>query len=118
VLAAGFMLVALAVLGIFLPLLPTTPLLIAAAACFANASERWHNWLIHHRLFGPILKDWHEHHCIPRRAKFIAVTMIVLIGTYTIGFALENTLLRVSGALLLLTGLIVVLRIPTGSGRQ
>ena len=117
-LAAGFVLVGLALLGIVLPLLPTTPLLILAAACFANASERWHNWLLNHPLFGPLLKDWHERRCIPLRAKLIAVTMIVLIGTWSIGFAIENGRVRIIGALLLLTGLIVVLLIPTCSRRK
>jgi uncharacterized membrane protein YbaN (DUF454 family) len=118
ILAAGFVLVGLALLGVMLPLLPTTPLLILAAACFANASERWHKWLMNHPLCGPLLKDWHERRCIPLRAKLIAATMIILIGAYSIGFAIENAFIRLFGTLLLLTGLIVVLRIPTCSGRQ
>lgn len=110
---AGFLLVGLATLGIFLPLLPTTPLLLLAAACFANSSEKWHRWLMEHNLFGPILKNWHERRCIPRRAKIIAVASILIFGTYAVGFAIENIYIRIAGTLILLTGLVFVLRIRT-----
>lgn len=111
-LVAGFMLVGLAVLGIFLPLLPTTPLLLLAAACFSRSSERWHQWLLNHRTFGPIIRSWHERRCIPRRAKMISVGMVVLFGGWAVGFAIEPPLLRIIAAALILTGLVCVLRIP------
>ena len=112
-LAAGFILVGLASLGIFLPLLPTTPLLILAAACFAHSSERWHRWLMQHPVFGPLLHQWHEHRCIPGKAKVIAVCSILLFGGYAVGYAVQNPAVRIGGGLLLLAGLIYVLRIPT-----
>ncbi len=114
-LIAGFLLVALAVLGIFLPLLPTTPLLLLAAACFANSSEKYHRWLLEHNLFGPIIRNWHESRCIPRKAKIIAVLSILIFGTYAIGFAIDNLAIRISGVIILVIGLIVVLRIPVCS---
>lgn len=112
-LTAGFLLVALAMLGIFLPLLPTTPLLLLAAACFANSSEKWHRWLVEHRLFGPIISNWQHNRCIPRKAKITAVCSILLFGTYAVGFAVDNLYVRIAGIIVLLIGLIVVLRIPT-----
>ena len=111
-LAAGFILVGLAVLGIFLPLLPTTPLLLLAAGCFSRSSERWHRWLLQHRLFGPIIHNWQERRCIPKRAKIVSILMVVLFGGWAVGFAIEPPILRTIGALLVLTGLIVVIRIP------
>jgi uncharacterized membrane protein YbaN (DUF454 family) len=111
-LAAGFSLVGLAALGLILPLLPTTPLLILAAACFAQSSERWHRWLMEHRVFGELLKNWQAHRCIPLRAKLIAVVAIVLSGGYAIGFAIEQPALRALGGVLILVGLVTVLRIP------
>ena len=111
-LIAGFILVGLAVLGIFLPLLPTTPLLLLAAACFSRSSERCHQWLLNHRTFGPIIRNWHENRCIPRRAKIISILMVVLFGGWAVGFAIEPPVLRVIAALLILTGLISVIRIP------
>ena len=110
-LVAGFLLVGLATAGIFLPLLPTTPLLLLAAACFANSSEKWHRWLMEHNLFGPIISNWHERRCIPRKAKIIAVASILLFGGYSIGIAIENPYIRIAGALILGIGLVTVLRI-------
>ena len=109
---AGFVLVGLAVLGIFLPLLPTTPLLLLAAACFSRSSERWHQWLLNHRTFGPIIRNWHERRCMPRRAKTVAVLMVILFGGWAAGFAIEQPVLRIAAAILILTGLVCVLRIP------
>lgn len=116
-LLAGFLLVALATLGIFLPLLPTTPLLLLAAACFANSSERCHQWLMNHNLFGPIIRNWHEKRCIPRNAKIVAVTSMLLFGGYAIGFVIKNTPIQIIGLIILLTGLVFVLRIPVCNGK-
>ncbi|MDF7826089.1 YbaN family protein [Pontiellaceae bacterium B12227] len=110
-LIAGMLLTALAAVGIVLPLLPTTPLLLLAAWCFANSSEKCHQWLMNHRLFGPIIKNWHENKCIPKRAKIIAVASILIFGTYAVGFAIEQPVIRIAGTVFLLIGLISVLRI-------
>ncbi|MDO5059604.1 MAG: YbaN family protein, partial [Neisseria sp.] len=48
----------LGVIGIFLPVLPTTPFILLAAACWAKASPRFHQWLLNHRYFGPMVADW------------------------------------------------------------
>ena len=108
----GFTLVGLGVVGIFLPLLPTTPLLLLAAACFSRSSERWHRWLLNHHTFGPIIRNWHENKCIPRRAKLISIVMVVLFGGSSIGFAIEPPIFRLLAAILILTGLVCVIRIP------
>jgi uncharacterized membrane protein YbaN (DUF454 family) len=112
-LIVGFALVGLAALGAVIPLLPTTPLLLLAAACFANSSEKCHRWLLEHNLFGPIIHNWQENRCIPRKAKIVAIASILLFGTYAVGFAIENLYLRIAGTTILLTGLVFVLRIPT-----
>jgi uncharacterized membrane protein YbaN (DUF454 family) len=78
-----------AVLGIFLPLLPATPLFILAAACFARAYRPFHEWMLGHRLIGPILAEWHAHRSIPYRTKFFAIaTMLLSFGT-SIYFVVE-----------------------------
>jgi uncharacterized membrane protein YbaN (DUF454 family) len=110
-LVAGLLLTGLAVLGLFLPLLPTTPLLLLAAGCFANSSKKCHSWLVNHNIFGPIIHNWQERRCIPRRAKTIAITSILVFGTYAIGFAIENIHIRIAGGAILLIGLAFVLRI-------
>jgi len=65
----GCVAVALGVLGIFLPLLPTTPFLLLASACFARGSSRLHNWLQTNRVFGNYLRDYENGKGIPLRGK-------------------------------------------------
>lgn len=65
--------VALGIVGIFLPLLPTTPFLLLAAWAFARSSPRLEAWLTTHPRLGPPLKAWREHRAIPLRAKMIAI---------------------------------------------
>lgn len=66
----------LGIAGIFLPLLPTTPFLLLAAACFARASRRLHGWLLGHALFGPIILEWRCHRAMPWRAKRAALLLL------------------------------------------
>lgn len=83
-LAAGHFFVALGVVGAFLPIMPTTVFLILAASCYARGSARLHQKLRSHPTFGPVVRDWEEHRAMSRRAKTIAISMIV--GSF--GFAL------------------------------
>lgn len=74
----GALSLALGTLGIFLPLLPTVPLVLLAAFCFARSSPKLHNWLVSHRVFGPQIKDWNDHGAIHPRAKKMASATIAL----------------------------------------
>ena len=107
----GFIFVGLAALGVFLPLLPTTPFLLLAAGCFAKSSEKWHQWLISNRIFGPIIKNWHNKKCISYSTKIVAISSIIVFGGYSILFAVSNLYLRLFGSLILATGFYFVSRI-------
>lgn len=107
----GLLFVALGAIGVVLPLLPTTPFILLAAACFARSSPRMHAWLHRSRLFGPSLRDWEHNHCVRRRARWMAVLMILSVGGSSVAFFVPGTGLKLAGALLLLVGLVVVLRL-------
>lgn len=86
-LGAGLVALGLGIAGIFLPVLPTTPFILLAAACFARSHRRFHEWLLAHRLFGPMIDEWQRYHSIPYRAKIIAIaTMAATLGTSVVLF--------------------------------
>ncbi len=75
------------VVGIFLPLLPTTPFLLLAAWAYGKGSQRFHRWLIEHPRLGPAVIDWRHHGVVRPRAKLLAVVFVVASMTYPLGFA-------------------------------
>lgn len=72
----GTLSLALGLLGIFLPLLPTTPFLLLAAFCYLHGSPRMHQWLMSHPLLGPYIRDFQAGHGIPLRAKLLALAFM------------------------------------------
>lgn len=66
-------------IGIFVPLLPTTPFILLAAFAFANSSERLHRWLLDHNVFGPLIQDWRDYGAISRRAKILSLVSMAAI---------------------------------------
>ncbi|OQW42108.1 MAG: hypothetical protein A4S08_01525 [Proteobacteria bacterium SG_bin4] len=77
-LGAGFLALLLAVLGAILPVLPTTPFVLLAAACFARGSERFHRKLLENRIAGPIIREWQLYHSIPPRVKRWAYLLMAI----------------------------------------
>ena len=82
--AAGSLCVGLAVLGVFLPLLPTTPFLLLASACYVRSSDRLHGWLMQNRLLGGYIRSFKERRGIPLRAKFTTVALLWLPLLYSV----------------------------------
>jgi len=74
----GLVSTGLGIIGIFVPLLPTTPFLLLAAACFARSSERFHSWLVNHNQLGPMIRGYLDGSGIPLRAKCIAIALVWL----------------------------------------
>lgn len=109
----GFLFLGLAILGVLLPVLPATPFLLLSAWFFARSSEKWHKWLLSSELFGPILRNWEESRCISLRTKIVAMVMMILAGTGSILFALDDFTMRVFTGVLLMIGAITVLSLKT-----
>lgn len=93
-LSLGTVLTALAAVGAFLPVLPTTPFLILAAACFVRSSPTFHARLLENRVFGPYLKQWEKDHTIPMEAKRKAYGLILVTFGVSI-FVVGATALRI-----------------------
>ncbi|TVZ38164.1 hypothetical protein P886_2518 [Alteromonadaceae bacterium 2753L.S.0a.02] len=73
----GWLAVAVGVVGIFLPLLPTTPFILLAAACFAKSSQRFHQWLLQNHWFGPAIRDWQRYRALRKHVKAQALALVV-----------------------------------------
>lgn len=97
---AGMICVALAVVGVFVPLLPTVPFLLLAAFLFARSSERLHGWLLSHPRFGPMIDDWMRHGTIRPRAKRLATLSIIAVFGLSVALGLRPLLLSIQGLVL------------------
>ncbi len=83
----GSLFVALGALGVVLPLLPTTPFLLLAAACYARSSKRFYDWLLANRIFGPTIRQWQESRSVALRTKIVAIALLaVTLGTSVVFF--------------------------------
>jgi len=113
---AGTSSLALGVIGIFVPVLPTTPFVLLAAGCYARASTRLHDRLLRSRTFGPMIREWQCHHSIRYRTKLVAIaTMAVSLGISTV-FFVEPAWLKAALALLGVTLAVWMYRIPSRDG--
>ena len=86
----GLLSLGLGVAGIFLPLLPTTPLLLLAAWCFIRSSSRLYDWLLNHPYLGEYIRNFRENKAIPLRVKVVSVAMIWLTIGYCIVAVVEE----------------------------
>ena len=114
-LALGFLFAAIGTVGIVIPGLPTTPLMILAAACFAKSSQRFYDWVINNRMFGQHVKNYREGNGIPKKSKpmilgtmWIFITFAVLIGIPDSAPDISRYVTIVLGII----GTIFILRIP------
>ncbi len=111
-LASAFLLLAVAVLGIVLPVVPTTPFLLLASWFLIRSSPALHRWLHQTRLFGPFLRDWDRYHGVRLHVKVTAVAMVIAAVGLSLAFGDLRTASKIVLVALGLVGLVVVLRLP------
>jgi len=92
---AGCASLSLGVIGIFVPLLPTTPFLLLASACFLRSSDSLYNWLIHHRLFGNYIRCYQQFRAISIKAKVITIMLLWTFIGYSVLFIVNVLWLRI-----------------------
>jgi len=93
--AAGIISLLLGVIGIVVPLLPTTPFLLLSAACFVRGSDRLYQWLMEHKLFGRYIRNFREHKAIPLKTKILAVSLLWVTILYSILFVVNSVYVRI-----------------------
>ena len=115
-LATGLFFLVVGVVGVFLPVLPTTPFLLIAAAAFARSSPRLHAWLLAHPLLGPPIRDWQDHGAISKAAKRLAVGTMAVVFLVSLWLGLPTAVLFAQAALMAI-GAAFVLSRPSGPAK-
>ncbi|OGN93109.1 MAG: hypothetical protein A2Z75_03630 [Chloroflexi bacterium RBG_13_50_10] len=85
----------LGIIGVFVPILPTTPFLLLAAACYMRSSERFYQWLINNRIFGAYVRNYIEGRGMPVKIKIFTILLLWLAIGLTIAFAVQNIVVRI-----------------------
>ncbi len=93
---AGGISLSLGIVGIFVPLLPTTPFLLLSAYCFMKSSSRLHHWLTHHKLFGAYLRNYLRYRAVTPRAKVLSLVLLWSVILVTVIFFITPVWLRVA----------------------
>jgi len=111
--ALGTLFLLLGIVGIFMPILPTTPFLLLATACYARSSRRFYNWLMNHPALGPLIVEWRTYRSIPWRIKLVAVATMTLTFGSSIIFFIRDGRLQLALAFFGVTMVIWLYRIPS-----
>jgi hypothetical protein len=92
---AGTISTAIGILGIFVPILPTTPFLLLAAACYIRSSERFYRWLINNRLFGTYIRSYIEGRGMPLRTKIFTIFLLWIAIGISVCIGTQNLVVRI-----------------------
>ena len=110
---AGTLSVGLGILGIFVPVLPTTPFLLLATACYARSSERFYGWLLNNKWFGNYIRSYLERKGIPLKVKVLTITLLWITIGSSAAFAVQSFVVRLILALIAIGVSIHILCIRT-----
>lgn len=108
----GMILLGVAYIGLVTPGIPWSTPTVGAAYCFAKSSDRWHNWLMNHRIFGPFLRNWSEKRVFPIYGK-IAMVVTMDLSLIILWFTTKNLMLVGAVALGMLACAVWALKYPS-----
>ena len=112
---AGFIVMTIGLIGIIVPGLPTTPLMILAAACFAKSSQRFYDWIINNKMFGQHVKNYREGNGIPKKSKPIILVTMWTFVLFAVLIAIPDSappVSKIATLVLAVIGTTFILRIP------
>ena len=92
---AGTIFVGIGIIGIFIPILPTTPFLLLAAACYARSSTRFYNWLINNKSIGAYIKNYREGRGVPLKVKVFTIFLLWVTILFSVFFVLLISLIKI-----------------------
>lgn len=110
---AGLLFVVLGLIGLVLPIMPTTVFLLLAAACFARGSKRFYNLLLNSPAFGPAILEWRRHRSIPWRTKLFAIAVTVISFVFSIVLFVRGPYMQAGMAVVGTVLVVVLYRIPS-----
>jgi len=92
---SGTIFLGFGIIGIFLPVLPTTPFLLLAAACYARGSKRFYDWLMNNKWFGTYIKNYREGKGVPLKFKVFTISLLWITILTSIYFVINNFFIEV-----------------------
>jgi uncharacterized membrane protein YbaN (DUF454 family) len=109
----GTVSLALGVIGVFLPVIPTTPFILLSAWFYLRGSERFYNWLFNHDFFGPLIKEYSDDKGIRKESKVKAILLTWIAVLLTAMFILESNISRAAIIVFAIIGTLILLRLKT-----
>lgn len=109
----GTLSIIVGIIGLVVPIMPTSPFLLVAAACYARSSDKLYNRLLDNPMFGPMIRDWRENGSISRQAKWSAIAMIAISFSVSIFLFIKPLIGKILMAFIALVVVLLLYRLPT-----
>ena len=115
---SGTFFLVIGIIGIFIPILPTTPFLLLAAACYARGSKKFYNWLINNKWLGEYIKNYREGRGIPSKVKILSITFLWITIAFSTFIIVSNLLIQIILIIIAVGVTIHILTIKTKKKRD
>ncbi len=115
---AGTIFTGIGIIGIFVPILPTTPFLLLAAACYVRSSRRFYNWLLSNRFFGVYVKNYLEGKGMPLKVKILVIALLWITIGLLIGFVIEHLVVKIILVVIHIGVTIHIILLKTAKGNE